>query len=71
MLFKPFLDKRNCKVIFTIISVALVGGGKQQEWRHMTGHNKTGPKPTINSDHFLPEKAVFTALRHCVPYKMD
>lgn len=36
----------------------------------MMALNKTGPKPSIYSDHFLPEKAVFTALRHPVPYKM-
>lgn len=70
-LLNPFLDRHNCEVIFTIISVTLVGGGemKQQEGRCMMGRNKTGPKPAINSDHFLPKKAVFTALRHYVPYK--
>lgn len=66
-----FLGSHNCKVIFTIISVTLVGEGgiKQQEERYITGHNKTRSKSAISSDHFLPEKAVFTALRHYVPYK--
>lgn len=36
----------------------------------MKGHKKTGPKTAINSDHFFPEKAVFTTLRHSVPYQM-
>lgn len=42
---------------------------KQQEERCMMGRNKTGPKPAINSNHFLPEKAVLAALRHYVLYK--
>lgn len=54
-LFNPFLDRHNCKVIFTIISVTLADGGemKQQEGRCMMGGNKTGPKRAINSDHFF------------------
>lgn len=52
-LFNPFLDRHNCKVVFTTISVTLVGEGemKKQEGRCMM--DKTGPPTAINSDHFF------------------